>query len=131
LPRIIFSTAAAWFSLVFVENTNIPESFPIKANIYLFDIVIIILIFSCSWISIKKAAPFAKRGIFGMSFRSGMLTIRALFYSFLLGSGLVFILNSQTLLFGSRPFGFFWISAAFVGMVFQLFLADQNPSDPL
>ncbi len=128
LPRLIAAIAAAWFTFPLMgEDMNLPEFLdkdvstisPVLSAMTLF-----ILLTSC--ISIGKFAPLAGR--ITIFLRAISLAVVSLLISALIGLTLHLMLGEPS---SWREFEFFCVASAYAGIIFQIFLNDKNPSEPI
>ena len=124
-PRMLFSVGTAWFTLKFIENAALPKGFLKGLDLFPFISLIFALIFIVSLIVIRRIVPFVK----GVYFRAFKLSCLVILISSLVGR--ILLQTTHEPFPEYHEFLFLWISAAFVGLVLQIILQGDNPSEPL
>ena len=124
-PRILFSIGTAWFTLALIEGMSPPAHFSKSADVVPLIFLVLIMVFAVSLIAIRKVVPLVKK----ILLRAVKLSILVTFYSYIVGCVLLQTINATS--WPHHKFLFFWFSAAFVGLVLQIVLQGDNPSEPM
>lgn len=119
LPRLFFSIATGWFMIMFIENISDAAK---NTNLERFISMICLMILIVSFIIMKRVVPYAG----SLFIRAAKLSGLVLLISAAVGGALLPVVAD----FEGR-FVFALFSAAFIGLVIQIFMPGDNPGDPL
>ena len=125
-PRIVLSIATAWFTLALVEGTDPSQKLPTESSVAAIIVLLLIMILSVSLLAIRRNAPLAR----DILWRALRLTGLVVSISSILGSVLLIAVGIESRM-SYHDYLFYWIAAAFIGLVLQIFLQGDNPSESL
>lgn len=118
LPRLVLAITAAWFTLVFFQEFNLS----LKGHSLAFYVLILaFMIAVVSMIVVQRTVPYAEN----IPTRALKLSGLVVLFSGLAGCVLLNIRDF------SHNFVFLAFSAAFIGLVLNIFLQGDNPGDSL
>ncbi|MDR3088909.1 MAG: hypothetical protein LBU39_03730 [Desulfobulbaceae bacterium] len=124
-PRIGLSVIAAWVSLILLnEKWPVPENLSLGAGILPYVFLLLLMIFAVSLMAIRRVAPFADH----LWLRALGLVGLVLAVSTVAGRLLLVVVHAWPQQYAD--YLFLWISASFIGLVLQIVLQGDNPSEP-
>ena len=126
-PRIVFAVGIAWFTNTLLRGFDKLNFLKTVNNLFPFVLLVLMMIFTAALILIQRVVPLA--GHIDKCKRAFKLTGFVLLVSFILGY--VFLSTIIGTVVFDNNFWFFWISAAFIGLVYQIVLRGGNANEPL
>ena len=121
MPRLLFAIAAAWFTLLFIEGTSAWSDYLKKPHSY-YCALMCAGIVAASAMAIRRVLPFAQN----VFWRALNLSLLVLIFSSVIGR---FFMIKRELF--DMEFFYFWGTSAVLGMVIQIFVNGENPSDSI